>query len=143
MEFAVEARSAGVKKFLEAVMPSIVDQLQLTNSRRAVLIKVTKDCGDSDELSGSTLHIAAADCYLVLIKEPRRNTKAALVEMVTTLSHEMVHVRQLAKGLLKYLPKNKKMWKGELYSAKTPYLDQPWELDAFAKQEIICRRAML
>jgi len=29
-----------------------------------------------------------------------------------------------------------------LYTKKTEYLDQPWEQDAFAKQELIFRRAI-
>ena len=121
-------------------MPSIIDQLGLTNSRRAVLVKITND--QLDGMEGATLHIELADCYLVLIRQPKRLTKTSLINMATTLAHEMVHVRQLAKGMLKYLPNQNKMWMGKRYTKKTPYLDQPWELDAFAKQEIIVRKAI-
>jgi hypothetical protein len=31
---------------------------------------------------------------------------------------------------------------GRRYTKKTRYLDQPWEQDAFARQEIIVRRAI-
>ena len=34
------------------------------------------------------------------------------------------------------------MWKGRLYKRNYPYLDQPWEIQAFAKQEIVFRRAI-
>jgi len=78
----------------------------------------------------------------VLIKQPRRLTKFSLINMATTLAHEMVHVRQLAKGQLKYLPREAKLWMGRRYTSKTRYLDQPWEQDAFARQEIIVRRAI-
>jgi len=82
------------------------------------------------------------DCYLVLIKPAKRLTKASLLNMALTLAHEMVHVRQLAKGQMKFLPKNGRVWMGKTYSKKTKYLDQPWELDAFARQEIVLRRAI-
>jgi hypothetical protein len=57
------------------------------------------------------------------------------------LAHELVHVRQLAKGVLKITPRGR-TWQGRFYSKKTPYLQQPWEIQAFAQQEIVFRRAI-
>ena len=139
MEHAFEG-PAKAREFLNSLMPSMISQLGLTRSRRAVLVKITSDVPDG--FDGATMHIEAADCYLVLIKQPRQLTKFALLNMATTLAHEMVHVRQLAKGQLKYLAKQNRIWMGRRYTKKTRYLDQPWEQDAFARQEIIVRRAI-
>jgi hypothetical protein len=65
-----------------------------------------------------------------------------MMEMATTLAHEMVHVKQLAKGQMRFLPNEARIWKGKKYTKKTKYLDMPWELDAFSKQEILLRRAI-
>jgi hypothetical protein len=140
MEYLVEATNPNISKFLNGLMPSMIEQLGLTRSRRAVLIKVTDEIEDG--MQGATLNIEIADCYLVLIKQPKRVTKASLLDMGTTLAHEMVHVRQLAKGLMKFLPNQARIWMGKRYSKKTHYLDQPWELDAFARQEILFRKAI-
>ena len=140
MEYLVEATNPNISKFLNGLMPSMVEQLGLTRSRRAVLIKVTDEIEDG--MQGATLNIEIADCYLVLIKQPKRVTKASLLEMGTTLAHEMVHVRQLAKGLMKFLPNQARIWMGKRYNKRTHYLDQPWELDAFARQEILFRKAI-
>ena len=140
MEYLVEATNPKVSLFLESLMPSMVEQLGLTRSRRAVLIKVTDEIEEG--MQGATLNIEIADCYLVLIKKPKRVTKASLLEMGTTLAHEMVHVRQLAKGQMKFLPDQARIWMGKRYSKRTHYLDQPWELDAFARQEILFRKAI-
>ena len=140
MEYLVEATNPNISKFLNGLMPSMIEQLGLTRSRRAVLIKVTDEIEDG--MHGATLNIEIADCYLVLIKQPKRVTKASLLDMGTTLAHEMVHVRQLAKGLMKFLPNQARIWMGKRYSKKTHYLDQPWELDAFARQEILFRKAI-
>jgi len=140
MEYLVEATTPNVSKFLDSLMPSMIEQLGLTRSRRAVLIKVTDEIEDG--MQGATLNIEIADCYLVLIKQPKRITKASLLEMGTTLAHEMVHVRQLAKGQMKFLPNQARIWMGKRYGRKTHYLDQPWELDAFARQEIVFRKAI-
>jgi hypothetical protein len=71
------------------------------------------------------------------VLKPKRNR----LELGVTLAHELVHVRQLAKGILKITPRGKK-WRGKFYSRSTPYLDQPWEQEAFARQEIVFRRAI-
>jgi hypothetical protein len=139
MEHAFEGPTKA-REFLSSLMPSMLDQLGLGRSRRALLVKITPDVPDGME--GATMYIDVADCYLVLIKQPRRLTKSSLINMATTLAHEMVHVRQLAKGQLKYLPREAKLWMGRRYTSKTRYLDQPWEQDAFARQEMLMRRAI-
>lgn len=122
-------------------MPSLIKQLGLQNSSKALLVKVTPDTPDGME--GATLFMEIADCYLVLIKPPKKRiNKVKLIDLATTLAHEMVHVRQLAKGMMKFLPNNARIWMGERYSNKVAYLNQPWELDAFSKQEILVRRAI-
>lgn len=140
MEYLVEAQNSQVELFLNSLMPSMIEQLGLSRSRRAVLIKVTNEIDEG--MQGATLNIEIADCYLVLLKKPKRVTKTSLLEMGTTLAHEMVHVRQLAKGQMKFLPDQARIWMGKRYSKKTHYLDQPWELDAFARQEIVFRKAI-
>jgi hypothetical protein len=140
MEYKIEASNTRTRKFLDALMPSMIEQLGLTNSRRAVLIKVTDET--PGDFHGATLHMEFADCYLVLIRPPKRLTDAKLCDMATTLAHEMVHVRQLSKGIMQLLPNGSRMWMGKKYTKKTKYIDQPWELDAFARQEIVVRRAL-
>ena len=139
MEHAFEG-PAKAREFLSSLMPSMLDQLSLGRSRRALLVKITSDVPEGME--GATMYIDVADCYLVLIKQPRRLSKSSLINMATTLAHEMVHVRQLAKGQLKYLSSQTKIWMGRRYTKKTSYLDQPWEQDAFARQEMLMRRAI-
>ena len=131
MEFHVEA-SPKAKKFMEALLPNMLDQLGLTNSRRLLMIKMDRELKDH----GTTVPMPGINTILVVLK-PRRDP----IELGVTLAHELVHVRQLAKGILQVTPKGKK-WRGRFYSRRTPYLDQPWEQDAFARQEIIFRRAI-
>ena len=140
MEYRVESTNKNSRKFLESLMPSFVKQLKLTNSRRAVLVKVTDDIPEGME--GATFNVEVADCYLILIRAPKRLSKTKLVNMATTLAHEMIHVKQLAKGHLIFKKNNARVWMGKHYPAKTKYLDQPWELQALAQQEIVIRRAI-
>jgi hypothetical protein len=133
MEIKVEG-SRRNKKFVEAMLPSMLRQLKLENSSKALLIRIADECENDSQ--GLTLDLSKhTGAYLVVLK-PRRN----LVELGLTLAHEMVHVKQLAKGILKQ-KRSGSTWLGKMYGKKTPYLDQPWEIEAFSKQELILRRA--
>jgi hypothetical protein len=139
MEYKIEARGkAG--QFLAGVMPSIVKQLNLQRSKAAVLVKVTNDF-DGDSI-GMALRVEAADCFLILLRPPKRATLETMKNLTKILAHEMVHVRQIARGMLKYAKNRDPIWMGKRYSKKTPYYDQPWEIDAYSKEELIMRRAI-
>ena len=130
MQYSVSARSRRSRLWIEALMPSMIEQLGLTNSRKTLLISVEKsDC------PGTTYNLDAIGSYVIVL------APASLKELALTLAHEMVHVRQLARGTLKSV-NGIFYWCGRRYSKKTAYLDRPWEIDAFARQELILRRAV-
>lgn len=134
METKVEG-SRRNRKFVEALLPSMLSQLKLDNCTRALLIRVEDECGDNQ---GFTLDLTpATGSYLVIIKPTRK-----LKEIGLTLAHELVHVKQMAKGILKSTKTGATVWAGKRYSKKTKYLDQPWEIEAFSRQELILRRAI-
>jgi hypothetical protein len=133
MEFKIEAASHLRRKFLGAIMPSMIEQLGLLNSKKAVLVIVEDNKTNN---MGCTVSIDALDSYVISIKP------ASLKSIGLTLAHEMVHVRQLAKGMLKPMGNGVNIWRGKKYTKKTKYLNMPWELDAFSRQEILFRRAI-
>jgi len=132
MDYLVEAHSKQKKQFIEAILPSMIDQLGLTNTRKSLVIRLEKDC----EQMGYTVPIDILDSYVVVIK-PSMSIKSIGI----TLAHEMVHVRQMAKGILK-IKNGINYWCGKRYTKRTKYLDQPWEQDAFARQEIVFRKSI-
>ena len=131
MNFYVEA-GAKTKQYIESLLPRMITQLKLDRSRQHLQVIVDGD----NEHSGQTIPLKGVDTILVVIK-PTRN----LVELGITLAHEITHVAQFAKGTLTLTPRGKR-WKGRLYKNNHPYLDQPWEIQAFARQEIVFRRAI-
>ena len=131
MEYHIEA-GAKTRRYIEAVLPSMLAQLGLTRSRKLLMIKVDQDLAEQ----GTTIPLTGLDTFLVVLK-PTKNW----VNLGVTLAHELTHVAQFAKGTLQVVQKGK-LWKGRLYKNNHPYLDQPWEIQAFAKQEIVFRRAI-
>ena len=133
MEIKIEASKRN-KKFISALLPSMIRQLKLESSKRVLLIRVADECGENQ---GATVDLGINLGIVVVIK-PRRNLK----DVGLTLAHEMVHVKQLAKGTLKTRKTGSYIWAGKRYSKKTEYLSMPWEIEAFSKQELILRRAL-
>ena len=131
MQFHIDA-GAKTKRYIEGLLPSMLSQLSLTRSRQLLHIIVDRDI----EHTGQTVPLSGIDTVLVVLK-PTRNW----VDLGVTLAHELTHVAQFAKGQLKPTAKGR-LWKGKFYKANHPYLDQPWEIQAFARQEIIFRRAI-
>ena len=131
MEFHVDG-SAKNKKFIESLLPSMLEQLNLTKSKKLLHVIIDPTLEDL----GTTVPLKGVDTYLVVLK-PVKDPAV----LGATLAHELTHVAQFAKGTLQLTPKGKR-WKGKYYGRRTPYLDQPWEIQAFAKQEIIMRRAI-
>jgi hypothetical protein len=135
MEFIVESKTnSKTKKYLESLIPSLLTQLNLGRSRRLLHVILDKDLEehgltmDMTEVSGS---------YLVILRPDRNLTTVGM-----TLAHEMVHVKQMAHGTLKYGSRGSVFWRGKKFTKKVKYLDCPWELQAFSRQEILFRRAL-
>jgi hypothetical protein len=111
----------------------MISQLGLKTSRACVVVRVANEC----EGMGMTVPMDGLGSYVIII-----SPKLKLKDAGLTLAHEMVHVRQMAKGFLKTAKNGSATWCGKTYSKKTKYLDMPWEQDAFARQEIIFRKSI-
>ena len=57
--------------------------------------------------------------------------------MLLALAHEMVHVKQYAKGELRdYVRSNKSKWKSEIIDPEVvDYWDFPWEIEAHGREK--------
>ena len=130
MEYLIEGSPKKVE-FVKAILPSMIRQLSLQNSRKSLLVRIANEC----EGMGMTVPLNGLDSYVVVVKPMK------LKDLGLTLAHEMVHVRQMSRGILQIV-NGINYWCGKRYTKKTKYLEQPWELDAFARQEIIFRKAI-
>jgi len=63
------------------------------------------------------------------------NSKMRLRKILETLCHEMVHVKQYARGeLYQGTRVNKHRWQGEWLDKDPNYWDQPWEIEAHGRE---------
>lgn len=54
-----------------------------------------------------------------------------LYDFVSTICHELTHLKQYARGEMKQLDCGKVRWKKTIYSKDVSYDDSPWEKEAF------------
>jgi hypothetical protein len=68
-------------------------------------------------------------------------------DFITALTHEMVHVKQYARGETKDVNVFTKSWKGDdyiaAYSTVDEYMALPWEAEAYHLQEVLCNEYKL
>lgn len=131
MEIDIKTRSAKKREFVEAIMPSMLDQLKIATSKKMLVVYIGPDC----EQAGVTCDYGVI--YLIKI-----NSKQTMKEIGLTLAHELVHVKQMIRGQLK-TAKNSIMWVGKPYKKNMEYLEMPWEVEAFSRQELILRKAVI
>lgn len=63
--------------------------------------------------------------------------KLNISELVTTICHEMVHVKQYARNEMtdELIESGHAVWKGRKIHPKTGYYDLPWEKEAYKMQD--------
>mgnify|MGYP001393765025 CR=1 FL=1 len=71
------------------------------------------------------------------------NTDARLRRLLETVAHEMVHVKQFARGeLYQSSMTAKHRWKGNWQRSEKEYWDLPWEIEAHGREcGLFCRWA--
>ena len=65
------------------------------------------------------------------------NKDIGIKELVTTVCHEMVHVKQYARNEMtdELIESGHAVWKGRKIHPKTGYYDLPWEKEAYKMQD--------
>ena len=128
MNWKIELRSSNIRNLLESAMPHIVNQLNLNRNKCSVMVICDRDLTHS----GLTIPNILDNEHLIVLR-PSRNPAFVF----SSLCHEMVHIAQTATGRLKGW-----RWCGKKWPKNTPYMNRPWELDAYSKQEILLRRTL-
>ena len=64
------------------------------------------------------------------------DSKMGINELVTTVCHEMVHVKQYARNEMtdECVQYGAATWKGRKVNPKTTYYDLPWEIEAHGRE---------
>jgi hypothetical protein len=87
------------------------------------------------DLSKKTIY---AECYPTVEQRKPRNfiikLNKSYKQPLMSLAHEMIHVKQYAKDELCVFHKR---WKNTTVSESTPYIELPWEKEAYRKDYVL------
>lgn len=131
MQIIVYSASSEKQALVEASARLYEQELGLKNSRYTVEIQFKKSLAKKKGMKGCVSEIAPRYLIMLLDADLKGN---ALFE---TLAHEMIHVKQYARGQFR-IDGNKTIWLGK--PLKLKYHQQPWEIEAMSKEKVLASK---
>ena len=113
---------------LNHLAPRLVNKVEVD-------IKLIRDLRGKEELSGDCIWEDSSYRPREFIM--RVDSSQPIQAMLETVAHEMVHVKQFAKGELKDLSREVNLWKwhGSIVKCNVVnYYDLPWEIEAHGRE---------
>lgn len=137
MKTQVHFRSKVKKLFIEQVVDVIAQKLKLDKLNFELDVIVRKNLAKDGGYNGAAQRYAPGE-FLVFV-----DSKLDAEKMIQVLAHEMVHIKQLVLGQLRHEIAEDgtvtNYWLGK--KCDKEYYDQPWELDAWAKERTLAIHA--
>jgi len=133
MDISFNIRNKDTREFVGMVVKFFEQELKLKNSSWTVDVRTKRGMRLEDGTRGCVTYVAPK--YLVMVLDSGLD----LERLVLTIAHEMVHVKQYARGQIKHkLGQKTRYWMGK--PVRKSYYNQPWELEAFSKERILANK---
>jgi hypothetical protein len=65
------------------------------------------------------------------------DSSIAMEQLIQTIAHEMVHIKQFVKGQISYKGRSMYWLGNRVVKSKINYYDHPWEIDAWSKEKVL------
>ena len=138
MDFNVAMRKGPRREFIEAAVAFYIKELKLTRSRYLLTVLTDRTLIKDQGCNGGVIQAGTDIIGMIL------DSRLPLKQLVVTIAHEMVHVKQIARGRLQNRVINKEMvniWGGQAYAdSDLVYHKRPWELEAFRQERELAFR---
>jgi hypothetical protein len=133
MEISLNIRNKGTREFVGTVIKFFEQELKLKNSKFRLDVFTKYRMSEEHGMRGNVTKLGPKDLVMVV------DSKLDMERLVLTLAHEMVHIKQYARGQIQTNKAGKPMyWMGKKVSKS--YFEQPWELEAFSKERILANK---
>jgi len=134
MEIEIVTRSVKRKLMLDLASQFLRKELKLEKSKYALTIYNSPGLRKREGFNGVCSEVADHDIVIMI------DGGLGEADLVQCLAHEMVHVKQIAKGQLQLDSKSNQTWLGQ--RVNTVYHERPWEQEAFARERLLASRAL-
>jgi hypothetical protein len=135
MEIEIVTRSVKRKLTIELATQFLRKELKLEKSKYALTIYNSPGLRKREGYNGVCSEVAYRDIVIMI------DGGLGEADLVQCLAHEMVHVKQIAKGQLQLDSKQRQTWLGQ--KVNTVYHERPWEQEAFARERLLASRALV
>lgn len=140
MDYHIDMRRSQRRDFIESAIAFYIQELNLTRSRYFLAVLTDRDVVREHGINGGVIQPAPDVIGMVL------DNRLPMRQLVQTIAHEMVHVRQIARGRLQNrVIKNElvNVWRGRVYRSRDlVYHRRPWELEAFRQERELAYRLL-
>lgn len=130
MEIEVCSRSQDRKEFILEVSRFFREQLNLKNSKYVLTIQTVNRLLKEHGSYGMVCRTGEQHVSMFV------DSRLSLDKLVETLAHEMVHVKQIARGQLRTVVgergRKHQQWLGR--RVRCNYWNAPWELEAYRRE---------
>lgn len=115
---------------ITTMMPRLKDKLDITIKLRKNMLErdghLGTCCWEDDQYAGRARE------FIIEI-----DSTVKLRTLLMTIAHEMVHVKQMARGEMRYMLRDMSIqWMGKLINTKkASYWDLPWEVEAHGREQ--------
>ena len=125
MQVVVKIRKGDKQDFVRAITQFFVSHLKLGGSRYSLTLKTYKNFERDTGGSAAGVNLDGTNIELAL------DSRLGPNDIIIAISHEMIHVKQLARGKLKYNGETP-IWCGK-EAGHYSYEDRPWEIQAYSQ----------
>ena len=133
MEIEIAARASLTKTVIETCVELFKKELKLENSKYNLVILTDRGMSKRDGCRGTVFQVGPKSLGMVI------DTAMSIENLIITLAHEMVHVKQYARGQITHGKNLKsKFWMGQ--RIKSQYYDSPWEIEAYSKERVLANK---
>ena len=131
----VDMRSGARRELVEDSIKFFIKELKLERSRYNLSVITEPGLRRAHDSNGLVFVVEEKEIAMIL------DSRLSLPELLATISHEMVHVKQIAKGTLRTVLRRgqpAQTWLGRTYNVA--YHLRPWELEAFRKERELAHK---
>ena len=133
MEISILARKSFVKELIQNCLTVYKHELNLQNSKFKLIVFTERGMASREGFRGSVFQLGPKVIGMAL------DTALDQEKLISTMAHEMVHVKQYAKGQMTHTKNGRvRLWRGKKIRAE--YYDCPWEVEAFGKERVLANK---
>jgi hypothetical protein len=138
MNFEVNGRSKTRSNFLKQLATFYIKELKLTKSKYDLSIFLEPKLCKNQAVDGLVFRLHDSTHVIMIL-----DSAMSVQDTVKTFAHEMVHVKQIARGQMSFKKKRNGssdvVWMGKVHKKHDIY-ESPWEIEAYSKELVLANK---